>query len=45
MTNESVPQSKRKSFKNFYRENINKEIPIALAEGKDKFKYLHEIKE
>tara|TARA_Y100001970_G_scaffold246415_1_gene314315 strand:- start:905 stop:1249 length:345 start_codon:yes stop_codon:yes gene_type:complete len=45
MTKESIQQSKRNNFKNFFKENLNKEIPIALAEAKDKNKHPHEIKE
>ena len=38
-------ESKRKGFRDFFKDNINKEIPIALAEAIDVNKHPHEIKE
>ena len=45
MTNESVPETKRNSFREFFKLRLNKEIPIALAEAKDSNKFPHEIRE
>ena len=45
MNKESIQSSKRSSFRDFFKKKINKEIPIALAEAKDKNKHPHEIKE
>ena len=45
MTNESVPETKRNSFREFFKLRLNKEIPIALAETKDSNKFPHEIRE
>ena len=37
--------SKYIKFKNFFRDNLNQNISIALAHAKDKNKHPHEIKE
>ena len=37
-------ESKRKHFRNFFKERIDKDIPVVLAEAKDKNKHPHEKK-
>ena len=38
-------ESKRKQFRNFFKERINKDIPVVLAEAKDKNIHPHEKKQ
>ena len=45
MNKEDIQTSKRNSFRDFFKQRINKEIPIALAVAKDQNKHPHEIKE
>ena len=38
-------ENKRKGFRDFFKENLGKTIPVALAEAVDENKHPHEIKE
>jgi hypothetical protein len=38
-------ETKRNHFRNFFKERIDKDIPVVLAEAKDKNKHPHEKKQ